>query len=108
MNLTDFQNVISADRLLLVDFYASWCGPCRAMHPVIDAFVEKMGGEVDLMRVDVDDPASRELVEHYRVMSVPTLVLFRSSRTLWRHSGVISIEKMMDVIRHLERIEAYY
>ena len=108
MNISDFENVISADRLLLVDFYATWCGPCRAMHSVVDAFVEKMGGDVDLMRLDVDSCDNRALVEHYRIMSVPTLILFRGGRILWRNSGVLSLEKMMDVIRQLERTEAYY
>ena len=108
MNISDFENVISADRLSLVGFYATWCGPCRAMRSVVEAFIEKMDGDIDLMRLDVDSCENRALVEHYRIMSVPTLILYRGGRILWRNSGVLSLEKMIDVIRQLERTEAYY
>ncbi len=108
MNFTDFENVISADRSLLVGFYATWCGPCRAMTSVIDAFIGRMGGEIEFMPIDVDHHENQQLVDHFRIMSVPTLILFRGGRILWRNSGVITLEKMLDVVRHLERTEAYY
>ena len=108
MKVSDFENIISVDRPLLVDFFASWCGPCRVMQPIVKEFVDRMGGEVDFLGVDVDLHDSQPLVDHYRVMSVPTLLLFRSGRILWRNSGVMSLEKMLDVVRQLQRTEVYY
>lgn len=107
MTQHDFNALIAPDRLVLVDFYATWCGPCKAMRSVIDALEEQRRNIVDIVRLDVDKFENAEPVKHYRVMSVPTFILFRQGRMLWRESGVISLDRLTDVIRQFERIEAY-
>lgn len=107
MTQQEFETIITTDRLVLVDFYATWCGPCRAMHPVLDALADQMQNAVDVVRLDVDRHENTEPVQHYRVMSVPTLILFRQGRMLWRESGVLSLDTLCDVVRRFERVEAY-
>lgn len=107
MTLQEFEALIASDRLVLVDFYATWCGPCRAMHTVLDSLHNQMQNAVDVVRLDVDSHENVELVQRYRVMSVPTLILFRQGCMLWRESGVLSLETLHDVVRRFERVEAY-
>ena len=107
MTLQDFNALIAPDRLVLVDFFATWCGPCKAMHPVIDALENQLRSMVEVVRFNVDLFENSELVQHYRVMSVPTLILFRQGRMLWRESGVFSLDALTDVIHRFERVEAY-
>ena len=107
MTLDNFKAIISHERLILVDFYATWCGPCRAMHLILDKLEQELADRVEVLRIDIDHPDNVELVNHYRVMSVPTLVLFFRGRRLWRECGVLSVETLIDVVRRYEQIEMY-
>ena len=107
MTQQEFEALIASDRLVLVDFYATWCGPCRAMHPVLAALHSQMQNAVDVVRLDVDRHENTQPVQHYRVMSVPTLILFRQGRVLWRESGVLTLDTLLDVVRRFERVEVY-
>ena len=107
MRLEDFKTIISRDSLTLIDFYATWCGPCRATHKILDRLEQELTGEVDVLRIDIDHPDNVELVREYRIMSVPTLMLFRKSRKLWRESGVLSVDSIADVVRRYRRVEVF-
>lgn len=107
MTINEFNSLTARNRLVLVDFYATWCGPCKAMHPILDAIEQQFGSSVDVLRVDVDQYESVRLVQHFRVMSVPTLMFFRRGRMLWRNSGMVTLETLVDIIRRYDRVEVY-
>ena len=96
--MQDLDKIIWRDALTLVDFFASWCGPCRMMHPVIDRFKEEMHGRADVYKVDIDDRDTAEFTARYRIASVPTLIFFRRGEVLWRSSGVIGYSDLAGVL----------
>lgn len=107
MTLQEFNALTSRERLTLIEFYSSWCGPCRAMQPVLDMVEGRMREVVDVVRLDADRYDNSELVHHLRVMSVPTLMLYHHDRMLWRNSGVLSFDALSEVLRRFDRVEAY-
>ena len=107
MTINEFNSLTARNRLVLVDFYATWCGPCKAMHPILDAIEQQFGSSGDVLRVDVDQYESVGLVQHFRVMSVPTLMFFRRGRMVWRNSGMVTLETFVDIIRRYDRVEVY-
>lgn len=107
MTINELNSLTARNRLVLVDFYATWCGPCKAMHPILDTIEQQFGSSIDVLRVDVDQYESVGLVQHFRVMSVPTLMFFRRGRMLWRNSGMVTLETLVDIIRRYDRVEVY-
>lgn len=83
-----FNDVISADRLVLVDFFATWCQPCKMMHPVLEQVKEALGDKVCVIKVDVDKHG--QTAAQYGIQGVPTLMLFRKGEILWRQSGLMA------------------
>ncbi|MGM9687716.1 MAG: thioredoxin [Alloprevotella sp.] len=91
-----FKDVIAGDQLVLVDFYATWCQPCKMMHPILTQVKEVLGSSIRIIKVDVDKYA--ETAIQYRVQSVPTLMLFRQGQVLWRTSGVVQKADLLATI----------
>ncbi|MBO4663469.1 MAG: thioredoxin [Bacteroidaceae bacterium] len=91
-----FNEIINGNQLVLVDFFATWCGPCKHMHPILEQLKEDMGDKVRILKLDVDKNA--ELSDVYRIQSVPTLMLFRGGQVLWRQSGAMPLEELKRVI----------
>ena len=92
-----FNDVISTNQLVLVDFFATWCGPCKAMHPILETLKQRLGDSIRIIKVDVDKHQSTAL--QYNVQAVPTLMLFRNSQPLWRQSGAMPLESLLSVIK---------
>lgn len=91
-----FNNVISEDRLVLVDFFATWCQPCKMMHPVLEQAKASLGDKVRIIKVDVDKYG--QTAAQYGIQAVPTLMLFRKGQILWRQSGAMTKTGLMSVI----------
>ena len=103
--MKDFDKIIWRNALTFVDFFAVWCGTCRAMPPVIDRFQKQMNGRADIYRMDIEDPDLLEIVRRYNIVSVPTLMFFRRGEVLWRESGLASYDHLVNVLRELEKRE---
>ena len=83
--MNDFNELIKSDKPTLVDFFATWCGPCRMQGPVLEDVKNKVGDAANVLKVDIDK--NIELAQRYRVQSVPTLILFKSGEPVWRAVG---------------------
>ena len=94
-----FNEMINGEQLILVDFFATWCGPCKMMHPILEQLKEKMGDDIRILKVDVDK--NEALSMQYRIQSVPTLMLFKKREMLWRQSGAMSLNDLMQKISQL-------
>lgn len=95
-----FNEAISEDRLVLVDFFATWCQPCKMMHPVLEQVKAVLGDKVRILKVDVDKHG--QIAAQYGIQSVPTLMLFRNGQILWRQSGAMPKPELLAVInQHL-------
>ena len=88
--------IINGTQLTLVDFFATWCGPCKMMHPVLEQLKEEMGDSLRIIKIDIDK--NEALMEQYRIQSVPTLMLFRKGDALWRQSGAMSLSDLKKVV----------
>ena len=91
-----FNEMINGEQLTLVDFFATWCGPCKMMHLILEQLKEKMGDDIRILKVDVDK--NEALSIQYRIQSVPTLMLFKKGEMLWRQSGAMSLNDLMQKI----------
>ena len=80
------REVLGADTPVLVDFYADWCGPCRAMAPVVETLAEKADGRYQAVKVNVDEES--DLAARYEIRSIPTFLVFRNGETAFRHTGL--------------------
>ena len=91
-----FKDVISGDQLVLVDFFATWCQPCKMMHPILEQVKDVLSDRIRIIKVDVDK--NDVIANQYRIQSIPTLMLFRQGEQLWRTSGVVQKAELLATI----------
>lgn len=92
--MNDFNNIINSSKPTLVDFFATWCGPCRAQAPILEQVKSQVGDKATVVKIDID--RNREVAARYNVQSVPTLIVFKNGEPLWRAVGVQQANVLVD------------
>jgi thioredoxin 1 len=91
-----FSELIQSEKPVLVDFYADWCGPCKAMNPVIQEVARAAEGKARVIKVDIDK--SVQAAQAYQVQAVPTFIIFKKGTIVWRHSGMIDKNSLLNIL----------
>lgn len=91
-----FQEIINQDKPVLVDFFATWCGPCKMMSPILDDVKKRVGENASIIKIDVDE--NPQAAATYQVRGVPTLILFKNGKPLWQQSGVVPASELEKLI----------
>ena len=95
--MSKFSDLIAQDKPVLIDFHAVWCGPCKTMGPILKAVKSHFGNDISIIKIDVDK--NQSLAGSYQVRGVPTLILFKTGTLVWRQSGVVSSQDLINVIK---------
>ncbi|SDF41134.1 thioredoxin [Cellulophaga baltica] len=94
---SSFDKIIDSDTPVLIDFFADWCGPCKILAPILKQVKEEMGDAVKIVKIDVDK--NQTLASKYQVRGVPTMMLFKNGKQLWRQSGVLQKNDIVNIIK---------
>lgn len=94
--MQSFGQLIKSGTPVLVDFYADWCGPCKVMNPVIKEVATAVSGKARVIKIDIDK--SPQAARAYQVMSVPTFIIFKDGKIVWRHSGTIDKSRLVAIL----------
>lgn len=91
-----FEDIIKSEKPVLIDFFATWCGPCKMMHPILEELHQKVGDKARIITIDIDK--NEQLASIYNVRSVPTLMIFKNGQLEWRASGVHSADDLEKIL----------
>ena len=92
----NFDTIINDSRPVIVDFHALWCAPCKMQSPVLKEVAAELGDRVRVIKIDVDN--NNEIAGRYSVQSVPTIIIFKNGRVVWRQSGVASKSQLKSIL----------
>ena len=93
----NFNTIITSEVPVLIDFFAEWCGPCKALAPILKQVKEELGDEVKIVKIDIDK--NQPLAAQYNVRGVPTMILFKKGKQVWRQSGVLQKQDIITMIK---------
>ncbi len=94
--MSNFDTIIQSDKPVLIDFFATWCGPCKMLGPILKEVKDSLGDRVSIIKIDVDK--NQQISSQYQVRGVPTMILFQNGKQLWRQSGVLTKEEIIKTI----------
>ena len=97
--MNQFNKLVSGNIPVLVDFYATWCGPCKMMHPVLEELKRKVGDKARIVKIDVDKFSS--IASALQIQSVPTLMIYKNGVQYWRHSGAVPCSVLENELKKL-------
>jgi len=92
-----FKEIISDSKPTLVDFFAEWCGPCKTLKPILEDVKQEMGQKASVIKVDVD--RNQAAAQSYQIRSVPTMIIFKNGKQVWRQSGVVSKNEIVKILK---------
>ncbi|HBN03091.1 MAG TPA: thioredoxin [Bacteroidetes bacterium] len=95
--MASFKEIISGGVPVLVDFSAEWCGPCKMMVPILEQVKKELGEKVKIVKIDVDK--NQSLASTYHVQGVPTLMVFKQGKQVWRESGVRQASELVTILK---------
>ena len=96
--MSNFLEIINQDKPVLVDFFAEWCGPCKMMSPILKEVKSALGDKISIIKIDVDK--NQSLAAKYQVRGVPTLILYKSGKQVWRQSGAVQKNELVTIINN--------
>lgn len=94
---SSFSKIIDSETPVLVDFYADWCGPCKMLAPILKQVKNEMGQSIKIVKIDVDK--NQSIASKYQVRGVPTMLLFKNGKQLWRQSGVMQKNDIVQIVK---------
>jgi thioredoxin 1 len=94
--MSNFLELINKDNPVLIDFFAEWCGPCKILSPILKDVKKELGESISILKIDVDK--NQELAAKYQVRGVPTMMLFKNGKQLWRQSGLLQKDEIIKVV----------
>lgn len=97
--MAKFADLINSEKPVLIDFSAEWCGPCKMMGPILKQVAGVMGDKARILKIDVDK--NPDIAKNYRIVSVPTLMVFLKGEAVFRQSGVLQAPQIIDVLKRL-------
>ncbi len=92
-----FHEILNQDKLVLVDFFAEWCGPCKMMSPILKEVKDELQEDISIIKIDVDK--NQSLAVKYQVKGVPTFMLFKNGKQRWRQSGMLQKNDIIAIIK---------
>ena len=98
--MKSFKEIINQDKPVLVDFFATWCGPCKTMGPILESVKKKLGENASIIKIDVDK--NQKLASELNISGVPTLIIYKNGKQVWRQSGVVDANTIQQKITSLK------
>lgn len=97
--MSTFQNIIKGEKPTLVDFYADWCAPCKAMNPILKSVKSKMGDQIKILKINIDK--NQAVANKFNVRGIPTFILFQSNEIKWRKSGLLEENALLEELKKI-------
>ena len=91
-----FNKIIQSETPVLIDFYADWCAPCKMLTPILKDVKQEMGDRLKILKIDVD--ANNAIASRFQIRGVPTMILFKEGKVLWKQSGVLPKDAILSAI----------